>query len=81
MFDCWFGDIFFRSQLNLFEIMGAGEALRVIGRRLGQKAWNFTVDPCSGELGWVVSTVKDTEQAVNCNCSIGNDGACHVTSM
>ncbi|KAK4285841.1 hypothetical protein QN277_002481 [Acacia crassicarpa] len=36
------------------------EALRDIGKRLGKKDWNFSVDPCSGLSGW------------NVNCSSGH---------
>lgn len=32
--------------------MFAVDALDQIAKTLGNKDWNFSVDPCSGELNW-----------------------------
>ncbi|XP_039022933.1 probable leucine-rich repeat receptor-like serine/threonine-protein kinase At3g14840 [Hibiscus syriacus] len=58
--------------------------LKDIGKTLGKKDWNFSVDPCSGEEGWATpNALKGFENAVTCNCSFpnGNDTVCHVVSI
>nr|AMM43084.1 LRR-RLK [Vernicia montana] len=58
------------------------EALRDIAKILGKRDWNFSVDPCSGELGWAdLNPVEGQENAVKCNCSFSNDTICHVVSI
>ncbi|KAK1399190.1 putative leucine-rich repeat receptor-like serine/threonine-protein kinase [Heracleum sosnowskyi] len=59
------------------------EALRQSAKTLGKTNWNFSVDPCSGDSGWNVSTVgqKSPDNAVTCgNCS-SDRTVCHVTSI
>ncbi|KAM4092765.1 hypothetical protein ACB094_06G065400 [Castanea mollissima] len=53
------------------------QALRDIAKTLGKTDWNFSVDPCSAQSGWV----KNLDNAVNCNCSIPNTTGCHVVSI
>lgn len=67
--------------VQALEYCVTGEALRVIGRRLGIWWWNFSVDPCAGDSNWVVNESKETQNYVKCNCSVGNDSYCHVTDM
>ncbi|KAH7651416.1 Non-specific serine/threonine protein kinase protein, partial [Dioscorea alata] len=50
-----------------------------IGVKL-KKQWNFTVDPCSGNFGWVdPNSSKDV--AVNVTCGACNTTSCHITSI
>ncbi|KAL3508794.1 hypothetical protein ACH5RR_028195 [Cinchona calisaya] len=58
------------------------EALKEIARTLGKKDWNFNVDPCSGNKGWINTT--DSKQHLNsvfCDCSFESNTTCHVTSI
>lgn len=58
------------------------EALKEIAKTLGKGDWNFSVEPCSGEYGWVTpNPVKGEENALTCNCSFSNDTSCQVISM
>ncbi|EXB54091.1 hypothetical protein L484_017528 [Morus notabilis] len=58
------------------------EALREIAKTLGKTNWNFSVDPCSGDYGWVTKNpVQGFENAVSCNRSFCSATACHVTSI
>ena len=60
----------------------AVQSLRDIAKTLGKTNWNFSVDPCSGQYGWVTpNPLKGSENAVYCNCSFSNATVCHVTSM
>ncbi|KAM3696777.1 hypothetical protein ACB098_06G064900 [Castanea mollissima] len=54
------------------------QALRDIAKTLGKTDWNFSVDPCTPQSGWVRDTIKD---AVHCNCSIPNTTGCHVVRI
>nr|XP_011460821.1 PREDICTED: probable leucine-rich repeat receptor-like serine/threonine-protein kinase At3g14840 isoform X1 [Fragaria vesca subsp. vesca] len=61
------------------------QALRDIGETLG-KSWNFSVDPCSGEQGWISAPVGQYMNNVTCgNCSTTSnsttDQICHVTHI
>ncbi|XP_050218909.1 probable leucine-rich repeat receptor-like serine/threonine-protein kinase At3g14840 [Mercurialis annua] len=57
------------------------EGLREIGKIIG-KTWNFSVDPCSTQSGWLtLNPVKGFENAVTCNCSFQNATICHVISI
>ncbi|KAJ6830411.1 putative LRR receptor-like serine/threonine-protein kinase isoform X1 [Iris pallida] len=40
--------------------------------------WDFSVDPCSGDRGWVVSMVNPLARNLTCDC---NTTSCHVTSI
>ncbi|AET02908.1 transmembrane protein, putative [Medicago truncatula] len=58
------------------------EALKDIGKTLGKKDWDFSVDPCSGRNNWISSTqLHGSENAVTCNCSFQNNTLCHVVSV
>ncbi|OIW11601.1 hypothetical protein TanjilG_15295 [Lupinus angustifolius] len=49
------------------------EALKDIGRTLGKKDWDFSIDPCSWD--------RTLDNVVHCNCSISNDNLCHVVKI
>ncbi|PRQ30913.1 putative protein kinase RLK-Pelle-DLSV family [Rosa chinensis] len=73
------------EELNGCILLIVVQALRDIGKTLG-KNWNFSVDPCSGELGW--STAPDGQYMNNVTCgncsSTSNtttDQICHVTNI
>jgi hypothetical protein len=57
-------------------------ALREIGKQVGKKDWNFSVDPCtSNDSSW--NTTKSDlrplyNNSLNCNCSVG---VCHVDKL
>nr|KYP42686.1 putative LRR receptor-like serine/threonine-protein kinase At1g53420 family [Cajanus cajan] len=56
--------------------------MKEIGKTLGKKDWDFSVDPCSGESNWTSSVqVKGFENAVTCNCLFANATICHVVSI
>ncbi|KAB1216419.1 hypothetical protein CJ030_MR4G029197 [Morella rubra] len=58
------------------------QALRDIAKTLGKTNWDFSVNPCSGELGWATANpAKGLENAVTCNCSFNNGTVCHVVSI
>ncbi|KAK7244116.1 hypothetical protein RIF29_38934 [Crotalaria pallida] len=58
------------------------EAMKDIGKTLGKKDWDFSVDPCSGQRNWTSSVqVKGWENAVTCDCSFANGSVCHVVSI
>ncbi|XP_077226858.1 leucine-rich repeat (LRR) family protein isoform X1 [Tasmannia lanceolata] len=76
--------------LNFFGVFGSGatlvpnevETLRQIGKTIGKTNWDFTVEPCSGESGWISPrTTKYYNNSVTCNCSFANNTTCHVVSM
>ncbi|KAM0938351.1 putative non-specific serine/threonine protein kinase [Dioscorea sansibarensis] len=54
-------------------------ALKTIGVKL-RKKWNFTVDPCSGNSGWVDPN-SDKDVAVNVTCGACDTTSCHITSI
>ncbi|KAK4576714.1 hypothetical protein RGQ29_027318 [Quercus rubra] len=53
------------------------QALRDIAKIWGKTDWNFNVDPCSAQSVWV----KNSDNAVKCNCSIPNTNGCHVVRI
>ncbi|KAM5586349.1 hypothetical protein ABKV19_005324 [Rosa sericea] len=59
------------------------QALKIIGKTLGNMDWDFSADPCSGASGWINTTSPDSaaNNNVTCgNCSTaGDDRICHVT--
>ncbi|KAK4285842.1 hypothetical protein QN277_002482 [Acacia crassicarpa] len=61
------------------------KALKDIAETLGKKDWDFQVDPCSGENGWVTPhPVHGDEKNVTCVCSFLKDKnatVCHVTNI
>ncbi|CAN6694115.1 unnamed protein product [Malus baccata var. baccata] len=58
------------------------QALTDIAKTLGKTGWDFSVDPCSGQLPWTnISALKGFESAVTCNCSFDDSTVCHVTSI
>ncbi|XP_077226859.1 leucine-rich repeat (LRR) family protein isoform X2 [Tasmannia lanceolata] len=76
--------------LNFFGVFGSGatlvpnevETLRQIGKTIGKTNWDFTVEPCSGESGWISPrTTKYYNNSVTCNCSFANNTTCHVVSI
>ncbi|KAK8706328.1 hypothetical protein V6N13_049897 [Hibiscus sabdariffa] len=77
---CCLSSSVFGATLPDYEV----QYLKDIGKTLGKKDWNFSVDPCSGEEGWVTANpVKGLENSVTCNCSFsdGNGTVCHVVSI
>nr|XP_012567454.1 probable leucine-rich repeat receptor-like serine/threonine-protein kinase At3g14840 [Cicer arietinum] len=54
------------------------EALKDIGRTLGKKDWDFSVDPCSRRNYWISPTQY---RDITCNCSFLNNTVCHVVSV
>ncbi|KAK2422679.1 putative leucine-rich repeat receptor serine/threonine-protein kinase [Trifolium repens] len=59
------------------------QVMKDIGRTLGKKDWDFSVDPCSGQNNWNTSSVqvKGFENVVTCNCSFANATVCHIVSI
>ncbi|RXI02912.1 hypothetical protein DVH24_002990 [Malus domestica] len=58
------------------------QALADIAKTLGKTGWDFSVDPCSGQLPWTnISKVEGFKSAVTCNCSFDDSTVCHVTSI
>ncbi|XP_020683494.1 probable LRR receptor-like serine/threonine-protein kinase At1g53420 isoform X1 [Dendrobium catenatum] len=60
------------------------EALKRIAEVLNKTYWNFSVDPCSQEAGWVSQNfAMGKANVANVRCSnCNNDGSiCHVTSI
>ncbi|KAG6505896.1 hypothetical protein ZIOFF_031206 [Zingiber officinale] len=61
---------------------GEVRALRVIASKL-EKNWNFSVDPCSTNAGWVETAPTTSEYIMSnltCSCS-SSMSLCHVTSI
>ncbi|XP_052177868.1 probable leucine-rich repeat receptor-like serine/threonine-protein kinase At3g14840 [Diospyros lotus] len=69
--------------VNLSLIVGfTVDVLNQIGKTLGKKDWDFSVDPCSGQKGWVTQNPgQGLENAVSCDCSFKDSTVCHVTSV
>ncbi|CAL5403101.1 unnamed protein product [Camellia sinensis] len=66
------------TRLPLSEV----EALKEIGKLLGKNDWNFSVDPCSGELGWAKHPDLDSSQnAVKCGNCTSDNTTCHVVTI
>ncbi|XP_062169076.1 probable leucine-rich repeat receptor-like serine/threonine-protein kinase At3g14840 isoform X3 [Alnus glutinosa] len=57
------------------------QALRDIAITLGKTNWNFDVDPCSGQSGWLEPTLELFSNKVNCDCSFSSGTVCHVVSI
>ncbi|XP_020575406.1 probable leucine-rich repeat receptor-like serine/threonine-protein kinase At3g14840 [Phalaenopsis equestris] len=58
------------------------ETLKQIAAVLKKTDWNFSVDPCSQEAGWVThNAAKGFENSVWCNNCTNNGTSCHVTSI
>lgn len=65
------------------------EALIKIAKTMGKTNWRFSVDPCDDsdpafyKSNWVHPKPVDdmSINAVKCNCTIANDGFCHVVNM
>ncbi|KAK7313165.1 hypothetical protein VNO77_37642 [Canavalia gladiata] len=58
------------------------QALKDIGKTLGKKDWDFSVDPCSGKRNWTSHVkVRGNENNVTCDCSFANGTICHVTNI
>ncbi|CAM8909365.1 unnamed protein product [Rhodiola kirilowii] len=55
--------------------------LRKIAKSLRKENWDFSVDPCSGLLGWNASVVKHSADYVKCDCTFSNATVCHVTNI
>ncbi|GJU32990.1 probable leucine-rich repeat receptor-like serine/threonine-protein kinase [Tanacetum coccineum] len=63
--------IFVKVVVSLCQKYSVVDALRVIGRKLGKRDWNFDEDPC----GWLKTSDIDN---VTCNC---DSMICHVASI
>jgi hypothetical protein len=61
---------------NLICLIVTVKALKDIGKTLGKKDWDFSVDPCSSS-----SWKQGSQNAVTCNCSYQNNTLCHVLSV
>ncbi|KAI5411509.1 hypothetical protein KIW84_056550, partial [Lathyrus oleraceus] len=58
------------------------QVMKDIGKTLGKKDWDFSIDPCSGQSNWTSSVqVKGFENTVTCNCSFANATICHIVSI
>uniref|UniRef100_A0A9I9DZK6 non-specific serine/threonine protein kinase n=1 Tax=Cucumis melo TaxID=3656 RepID=A0A9I9DZK6_CUCME len=63
------------------------EALKEIGKSLGKRDWNFSVDPCNGSHGWISQpnqipyNVAGFENNLTCDCTFLNATVCHVISI
>ena len=69
---------FFAADVHDFTV----QTLREIAKTLEKTDWDFDVDPCSGEPGWVTpNPVEGSENSVTCNCTFNNNTSCHVISM
>ncbi|CAI9089111.1 OLC1v1023619C1 [Oldenlandia corymbosa var. corymbosa] len=56
--------------------------LKEIGRGLGKKDWDFSIDPCSGKGSWSKPPLtKGIESSVTCDCSFDANSTCHITSI
>ncbi|KAF8409141.1 hypothetical protein HHK36_005214 [Tetracentron sinense] len=86
------GFLFCFLALNCFVRTGSGATptlasnevkfLKEIGKVLGKKDWNFSVDPCSVEGIWNIPDAdKGFESYVTCDCSFHKNATCHVTSI
>ncbi|XP_077227042.1 putative LRR receptor-like serine/threonine-protein kinase At1g07650 [Tasmannia lanceolata] len=76
--------------LNCFGVFGSGptlvhnevETLQQIGKTLGKTNWNFNVESCSGESGWITpGATKYYNNSVICNCSFADNTSCHIISI
>ncbi|KAG7957027.1 hypothetical protein I3843_11G154000 [Carya illinoinensis] len=57
------------------------QALRDIAKAMGKMDWDFSVDPCSRQSGWITpNPIKGLENAVTCDCTF-NGTECHVISI
>nr|XP_016448502.1 PREDICTED: probable leucine-rich repeat receptor-like serine/threonine-protein kinase At3g14840 [Nicotiana tabacum] len=59
-------------------------ALKEIAEQLGKKGWDFDANPCDvGNTNWNTPTDNTStyQNNVTCNCSIPNNGFCHVESI
>ena len=61
----------------------AMKALKEIGTKIGNKDWNFGVDPCSGKGNWNVPDARKAfvMSSMICDCSFNHNSSCHVVSM
>ncbi|XP_020683490.1 probable leucine-rich repeat receptor-like serine/threonine-protein kinase At3g14840 isoform X1 [Dendrobium catenatum] len=58
------------------------ETLKRIAAVLKKTDWNFSVDPCSQQAGWVTHNAPSGfENSVWCNNCTNNGSICHVTSI
>ncbi|XP_059661402.1 probable leucine-rich repeat receptor-like serine/threonine-protein kinase At3g14840 [Cornus florida] len=58
------------------------ELLKEVAKTLGKTDWNFSVNPCNiRETSWVSPENDHYKNNVTCNCTISNDGVCHVVSI
>ncbi|CAM8903738.1 unnamed protein product [Rhodiola kirilowii] len=55
--------------------------LSKIAKSLRKENWDFSVDPCSGLLGWNAGVEKNSADYVKCDCTFSNDTVCHVTNI
>ncbi|OIW11602.1 hypothetical protein TanjilG_15296 [Lupinus angustifolius] len=56
--------------------------MKDIGKTLGKKDWDFSVDPCSGEGNWTSFVQeKGFQNVVSCHCSFDTGSVCHVVSI
>ncbi|KAM6549845.1 hypothetical protein CsatB_021521 [Cannabis sativa] len=66
------------AKLHNQEVM----VLKEIGRKLGEKDWNFEKDPCSEEGSWnQLVGGKGSGRSVICNCTFNNNSTCHIVSI
>lgn len=57
------------------------EALKEIGRKLGKRDWDFSMDPCGGEGNWTGNDGLGSENFVTCDCSFDHNTTCRVVRM
>ncbi|GKV45296.1 hypothetical protein SLEP1_g52401 [Rubroshorea leprosula] len=61
--------VFFLANFVFASVLPDDElrALREIAKTLGKTNWDFSIDPCSGESGWVTPTEGLLENSVTCS--------------
>ncbi|XP_062105800.1 probable LRR receptor-like serine/threonine-protein kinase At1g07650 [Humulus lupulus] len=64
------------AKLHIQEV----KVLNEIGRKLGEKDWNFGKDPCSEE-GSSKPITGGKGSSVICDCTFNNNSTCHIVSI
>lgn len=81
---CYY-DCFLNKNKTVYNFYDFAEnALKEIAEQLGKKDWDFDANPCDvGNTNWNTPTDNTStyQNNVTCNCSIPNNGFCHVESM
>ncbi|GLT81066.1 hypothetical protein SLA2020_524720 [Shorea laevis] len=57
------------------------KASRDIAKTLGKTDWNFSINPCSGESGWVLPEEGKLKNNVNCSNDPIQPDVVHIAHM